>query len=106
MTKAQHTPGAWRSYKVENRNCFEVVTVDINPLMSPDCKTPKAHICSVYAQHFDGCGATLQEAEANARLIAAAPELLEALRNLMSVTDENHPRWKEAAAIIAKAGGK
>lgn len=40
------------------------------------------------------------------RLQAAAPDLLAALRNLMSVTDENHPRWKEARAAIAKATGE
>jgi len=52
------------------------------------------------------------EAEANARLIAAAPELLDALKRLCSkfgVDDSGTPRdwteWREARAVIAKAEG-
>jgi hypothetical protein len=45
------------------------------------------------------------EAEANARLIAAAPELLEALRNLTHpmASDED---LSHALAVIAKAEGR
>ena len=52
------------------------------------------------------------EAEANARLIAAAPELLEALKRLCSkfgVDDNGSPRdwteWRDARDTIAKAEG-
>ena len=52
------------------------------------------------------------EAEANARLIASAPELLDALKRLCSkfgVDDNGSPRdwteWREARAVIAKAEG-
>ena len=50
-----------------------------------------------------------EEESANARLIAAAPELLEALQTLpqsLSSTDEDLNRWMEKAwAAIAKATG-
>lgn len=59
-------------------------------------------------------GLTLEEAQANARLSAAAPELLAALTGLedMVSADEESMRWpamrawvKDARAAIAKATG-
>ena len=43
---------------------------------------------------------------ANAQLIAAAPELLEALREVIAITDRNHEVWDKAKAAIAKAEGR
>lgn len=40
---------------------------------------------------------------ANARLISAAPELLEALREVVRISDRNHRAWDKARAAIAKA---
>lgn len=55
------------------------------------------------------------EIEANARLIAAAPDLLEALQELIAEYDPQmaamravsprHPKWRAARAAIAKATG-
>ena len=58
-----------------------------------------------------------EEALANARLIAAAPDVLDALREIVALNDyaiprsvrqrENEPRWLFAArAAIAKATGQ
>lgn len=55
------------------------------------------------------------EAEANARLITSAPDLLAALRDLLDdhdkipaqyITEQGHQRADEARAAIAKAEGK
>jgi len=46
-----------------------------------------------------------ESAEANARLIAAAPDLLEALRDIVEHEQFNSiVRWERARAAIAKAG--
>lgn len=53
-----------------------------------------------------------RECEANARLIAAAPELLDALKALTKDipwgigADQIHPDWHAARAAIAKAEGR
>ena len=48
--------------------------------------------------------------EANARLIAAAPDLLEALEQCLEVMDEHHvnhdPAFSNATTAIAKATGE
>ena len=89
-----HTPGPWHyrrgdewSHSVVthhgtlpdgSQNCWTVA--DINKMREP-------------------------EHEANARLIAAAPELLEALKRLL--TDEDYPQAERVArAAIAKATGE
>ncbi len=52
------------------------------------------------------------EAKANARLIAAAPDLLEALRNILEIgkRDTSNPKYdgyfEAARAVLAKAGAK
>lgn len=43
--------------------------------------------------------------EADARLIAAAPDLLAALRRLVAISDRNHEAWTAAKATIAMALG-
>jgi hypothetical protein len=48
----------------------------------------------------------LPEAEANAQLIAAAPELLEALRGVLRVADRATVEFDAARAAIAKATGE
>ena len=60
----------------------------------------------------DGVGGIDREQRlANARLIAAAPDLLEALRKMVSaqhagpITDEMLAAWKQGKAAIAKATG-
>lgn len=46
------------------------------------------------------------EAEANARLIAAAPDLLEALKAVVAVAGRGTVEFDRARAAIAKAEGK
>lgn len=93
---AKHTPGPW-----------EIVQECTNSL---DIIAEETCVCSINTEEDllpDDC-----EERANARLIAAAPELLEALTYiLMSVgrlganADVNHPyrgAWEAARAAIAK----
>lgn len=56
-------------------------------------------IAEVLRQNFD---ATLF---ANGKLIAAAPELLEALEGVIALSDRKHDAWDKARAAIAKARG-
>ncbi|MGH9462448.1 MAG: hypothetical protein ACRD1X_14625 [Vicinamibacteria bacterium] len=81
---SSHTPGPWHA------NCFLVTAEN--------------------GRGVTHCGLGLgkpEESEANARLIAAAPELLEALKSIEN--DGQHiPKaiWDLRNAVIAKAEGK
>lgn len=48
---------------------------------------------------------TLPEARANAKLMSAAPDLLESLQEIVAITDCNHAIWVKAKAAIEKAIG-
>jgi len=50
----------------------------------------------------------IKEAECNARLIASAPELLEALQDALHAHDKHseHSEWDFAREVIAKALGQ
>ena len=107
-TQATHTPGPWRPYE--------------NPSLEPD----NAHAIGVTMDRdvrndVAACnllGLDLDECKANARLIAAAPDLLEALRELMKCAvrdaekyapEDNAPIWayiSDASDAICKAEGR
>ncbi len=93
-TQPNHTPGPWEMIKeIGNDGGLSCKIVSGN----------KAVIA--LAKHADG------NKEANARLIAAAPELLEALIDLLDDSDEYDKRpigivAAKARAAIAKATGK
>lgn len=80
-----HTPGPWRKW------------VDQTGTEHRICAMDGDFVCNLDAWNR----------EANARLIAAAPELLEALKVAMVVLDENgFPRAAKAISeVIAKAEG-
>lgn len=84
MTAAKHTPGPW-----------ETAATDDNLIVKGRVK-----IASTYPEKFSA-----DEEGANARLIAAAPELLEALYTFLEVGDCAAAR-EEAHAAIAKAEGR
>jgi hypothetical protein len=83
---AQHTPGPWISIDnlIGNEDC------EIATLWYPEY-SPNKH----------------RERRANAKLIAAAPDLLEALQLLMAQTNSNElaVALDKARAAIAKATG-
>lgn len=53
-----------------------------------------------------GYGISMEQELANARLIAAAPELLAALKAVMSVADSATVEFDSARVAIAKAEGQ
>lgn len=111
--KIGHTPGPWE-YVPSNSNHGPYVANGWGAGDICDCytmsKPSDLAVCNggtsepIHFQH--------EEADANARLIAAAPELLEALKKLLStaeleLTDADHALGVyEARKSIAKAEGK
>jgi hypothetical protein len=67
----------------------------------------KPDICTTNQHQFDQgyLRRSMSEQLANARLIAAAPDLLEALEDLCSGDVSNQEKWDAARAAIAKAIG-
>ena len=105
MTNAQHTPGNW-IYTLDTRGVCGIHA-------APDCSKPSIRIGEVVAD-------TQCQAEANARLIAAAPELLDELEatnilllNIIHDLQEKgtpwetlQKRWAYNRTAIAKAKGE
>lgn len=95
--KSKHTPGPWLTDR-NNVHTGQIATV---------------HHCAgndwveIWSDKWieHGLGEAVQEA--NARLIAAAPELLEALDALLNALPSAtaHPAIKMARAVMAKATG-
>lgn len=100
MKQSKHTPGPWKT--------------DLEKHDAPhqDIKISSPHmlgeICRVWQD--DACHDNNPEQIANARLIAAAPELLEALEDLASESVETFAHWpdlkKQVYAAITKAKGE
>lgn len=95
---AKHTPGPWSF--IASPNCWSVLQVG---------SSGRWVIAGGTAWAIPG---RQSEAEANARLIAAAPDLLEWLRWALSAMAARNPAWTEgdnfiaASAAIAKATGE
>ena len=111
MTDSKHTPGPWSIYgKPGDYPGIEAGQIPFSVVVFgfPD----EYHPCGIQ-------GRDSNEMQANARLIAAAPDLLEALRTCVAVieiqqrfcesTAEGKAAWDEtldhARAAIAKATG-
>ena len=89
--KAGHTPGPWEQ--------------------GEDCGLAERCLVTAEARDICRCESAFGDAEANARLIAAAPDLAEALRMLMNIC--THPKATkaemrqiavEARAALTRAG--
>ena len=96
-TKSKHTPGGWIVYPFK---AFVLPADRLDPDDAPIC-----------AMLWPTDKRSEEETQANARLVAAAPELLEALRNLVGLAEmrgslhEYRAALDEARAAIAKATG-
>lgn len=105
--ETKHTPGPWVVFIP--LDCSSADICGPTSWKRPEAKL--AHITSLsrYAPHLDGFR---DEQEANARLIAAAPDLLEALKDCLLRFTEAFPASSEyepiklGFAAIAKAEGR
>lgn len=98
MTAAQHTPGPWTVTRTRE---ISAPTPQDSPVILPTIT-----ICEVWSG-----GAGIEGADANARLIAAAPDLLAFAKSLIDAweSDGMPPPYeiaKAARAAIAKATGE
>ena len=88
----EHTPGPWNAEPMIRDHGFPYTPVMATTL-----------IACVYSTAFGDDEQSL----ANAALIAAAPEMYEALRDLLAVKpNSDAPEWVAARAAIAKAEGR
>ena len=86
-----HTPGPWTIHET-----------DRSTLIIKDY-TPHAHVGVIAKITWR---MVHPASVANARLIAAAPDLLEALKEIVAISDRKHNAWDRAKAAIAKAEGR
>lgn len=108
--ESKHTPGPWG---------IDYVTTDVQwPVVNDASDNPVCEIVLCYLPDTDDADPCKQEAEANARLIAAAPDLLDALKSSLQFVaawqteylDKNDPQRicvdeqiKKTRAAITKA---
>ena len=95
---AQHTPGPWNTEGPKDWNTSGRTIIVLNPERFPTAFVP------AWDAPKPGEEYAAEEARANARLVAAAPDLLEALRHLVM---SNKPEFiKAGIEAIAKAEGR
>jgi hypothetical protein len=104
MSEAKHTPGPWvflEDGRTETpENACEPLTI---------CGPKADDLANVYSNDDATVSIARAQAVANARLIAAAPDLLEALLNVMameSLWGRTGTIPDQARAAIAKATGQ
>jgi len=103
---SKHTPGPWISGEYDDSCGYDCMTGGIS--IGPRGNGPVHLDGANYGQ--ERCKAIKPEAlermEADARLIAAAPDLLEALKGLVDLAHEAGFPCDKAEAAIAKATGE
>jgi hypothetical protein len=86
-----HTPGPWRR-TINGNRYIEVVGADGEPVVG--------------WSGFDDSIRPIKVHQANARLIAQAPDMLTALKDFVDVTEGDGAVKRFAQSIIAKAEGR
>ena len=96
MNANKHTPGPWEA----------VGNLVRSPMVQPQGLSKGVQIAECRDAYFLS---HTEESKANAHLIAAAPELLEALQEMVSLVEMvipfDGPQQRKARAAIAKATG-
>ena len=85
-----HTPGPWECFYKHKYGEWHV-------------SVPMSNGSMRWALFDDGVRS--ENPEADARLIAASPDLLAALQEVVAISDRKHDAWDKARAAIAKALG-
>ena len=96
MSETKHTPGPWVGAGPSFGDPLPRYTTEIVTEWE-DEDEQRPVICTLPFRHYD------HENEANARLIAAAPELLEALEEIMKQTDQRSNYLIDHVYLIARA---
>ncbi len=118
--KATHTPGPWTAKQVSSGDCLLIIRANLaNDIPSWELteamnERGENYIGRIELPKRDTYDERLETAEAaNARLIAAAPELLAALKDALEVwdvcgpTSDRRRAWFDATrAAIAKTEGR
>lgn len=97
---SKHTPGPWGIEQTDDTNW-------IGFMRPHDPKKVELIVCTTSRDSLTD--EALAKNDANARLIAAAPEMLEALKDAVCALDccgKDYPAAEKARAAIAKATGK
>ena len=102
---SKHTQGPWKVYEA-NRDTMHIGTVSTEP----DAGWKYETICHLYEDVADNYDTNnefklFDNAEANALLIAAAPDLLAALQSMLEGNHNQQDVREAARAAIAKATG-
>ena len=93
MSEQKHTPGPW--YSADDDHCH--IRRDSDDAVIAEVFEDDGHCDPVHCRPLPS--------RANARLIAAAPDLLEALQYLCEVSHTDPRGFDAARAAIAKATG-
>ena len=103
---SKHTPGPWRVEKVPSSSYGQL------RIASDGIRSDWQHKDDVHDPRGESVASGIYE-PADARLIAAAPEMLEVLEEILDVMpyarlmDEGgeHPTWTKAKALLARMDG-
>ncbi len=96
MSNTKHTPGPWRASKS---------AAGYHAIYHGKAANMVAQLGALHGTDESALLSHCGNAKANARLIAAAPELLAALIEMVDGTEDVHTRFTMARAAIAKATG-
>lgn len=96
----QHTPGPWYAVQFEKNARYQIVNQAARLSQSG-----ARFIAELRGPLWPGVPQG-PEIDANANLIAAAPDLLAALKAVVELSDRKHDAWDAAKAAIAKAEGR
>lgn len=92
-TQATHTPGPWEIGSINKRDKNLWWSAVFTPKSAGKFHTPRA---------CEALGVDREECEANARLIAAAPEMLEALRVTLHRAEQARHSSEQPGPILAE----